>query len=776
MDHPPSDQVASPIPVWPGSAYPLGATYDGAGTNFSLFSEVAEAVELCLIAKDGTETRIRLDEVDGYVWHAYLPSVSPGQRYGYRVHGPYNPAAGLRCDPSKLLLDPYGKAFAGAFDGDRSLFSYDLDAAGPDESAEVADISVVEDSEPASTAEPTDGSPTSTAEPIENSTAENTVDPNVELIDPIVDEPATAPFPQHDSLGHTMTTVVINPFFDWASDRSPKRPYHETVIYEAHVKGMTATHPGVPEELRGTYAGLAHPVIIEHLTNLGVTAIELMPVHQFMHDQVLLDQGLRNYWGYNTFGFLAPHTDYSSSDKPDAAVAEFKAMVRSFHQAGIEVILDVVYNHTAEGNQMGPTISFRGIDNAAYYRLVDGDEAHYMDYTGTGNSLNARHPHTLQLIMDSLRYWVTEMHVDGFRFDLASTLARELHDVDRLSAFFDLVQQDPVVSQVKLIAEPWDVGEGGYQVGNFPGLWTEWNGKYRDTVRDYWRGEPATLGEFASRLTGSSDLYEATGRRPGASINFVIAHDGFTLHDLVSYNDKHNEANGENNNDGESHNRSWNCGVEGPTDDPQILELRARQSRNILATLMLSQGTPMLAHGDEMGRTQQGNNNVYCQDSELAWMDWSLADTNADLVEFTRRAIALRAKNPVFRRRRFFAGRPIRSGDQSRDIAWLTPAGEEMTPADWDSGFGKSLAVFLNGDVIPEPNHRGERVTGDSFLLCFNAHYEDLEFSTPNADYATEWSVVLDTSVPTGESDVVIKAGTVLDVKARALTVLRRTA
>ncbi|MER2222621.1 MAG: alpha-amylase family glycosyl hydrolase, partial [Rhodococcus sp. (in: high G+C Gram-positive bacteria)] len=466
MDQPPSETSATPIPVWPGSAYPLGATYDGAGTNFSLFSEVAEAVELCLIAKDGTETRIRMDEVDGYVWHAYLPSVSPGQRYGYRVHGPYDPAAGLRCDPSKLLLDPYGKAFDGDFDGDRSLFSYDVESAGDPEpsgddetpAAEPEDAtdetsSEAESGEVVLEDEVEDASPTGDQE------SDEILDPEPFDPAPLTDEPATIPFPQHDSLGHTMSTVVINPFFDWASDRSPKRPYHETVIYEAHVKGMTATHPGIPEELRGTYAGLAHPVIIEHLTNLGVTAIELMPVHQFMHDQVLLDQGLRNYWGYNTFGFLAPHTDYSSAAKPDAAVAEFKAMVRSFHQAGIEVILDVVYNHTAEGNHMGPTISFRGIDNAAYYRLVDGDEAHYMDYTGTGNSLNARHPHTLQLIMDSLRYWVTEMHVDGFRFDLASTLARELHDVDRLSAFFDLVQQDPIVSQVKLIAEPWDVGE-----------------------------------------------------------------------------------------------------------------------------------------------------------------------------------------------------------------------------------------------------------------------------------------------------------------------------
>ncbi|MGZ4588875.1 MAG: glycogen debranching protein GlgX, partial [Mycobacteriaceae bacterium] len=550
------DNETTAHPVWPGSVYPLGATYDGTGTNFALFSEIADTVELCLISEDGSETRVPLEEVDGYVWHGYLPQVQPGQRYGYRVHGPYDPANGLRCDPSKLLLDPYGKSFDGDFDGDPSLYSYDF------------------------------------ADPEQRNAA--------------------------DSLGHTMTTVVINPYFDWGYDRAPNYPYHQTIIYEAHVKGMTMTHPGVPEAIRGTYAGLAHPVVIEHLKTLGITAIELMPVHQFMHDHTLLDKGLRNYWGYNSFGFLAPHADYAQSAPAGAAVNEFKAMVRDMHEAGIEVILDVVYNHTAEGNHLGPTISFRGIDNTAYYRLVDGDEKHYMDYTGTGNSLNVRHPHTLQLIMDSLRYWVTEMHVDGFRFDLASTLARELHDVDKLSAFFDLVQQDPIVSQVKLIAEPWDVGEGGYQVGNFPSLWTEWNGKYRDTVRDYWRGEDSTLGEFASRFTGSSDLYEDSSRRPGASINFVIAHDGFTLADLVSYNEKHNEANGEHSNDGESHNRSWNCGVEGPTDDPEILGLRGRQQRNILVTMLMSQGTPMLAHGDEMGRTQQGNNNVYCQDSPLA--------------------------------------------------------------------------------------------------------------------------------------------------------------
>ncbi|MBM7460554.1 glycogen debranching protein GlgX [Rhodococcus coprophilus] len=730
-----SEETPETIPVWPGSAYPLGATYDGAGTNFALFSEIAEKVELCLISREGTETRIPLEEVDGYVWHAYLPTVSPGQRYGYRVHGPYDPENGHRCDPSKLLLDPYGKAFDGDFDGDPSLFSYALPSSGDAES----DATPADDDESAT-------------------------------------EAAGSDFPQLDSLGHTMTTVVINPFFDWANDRHPRRPYNETVIYEAHVKGMTATHPDVPEYLRGTYAGLAHPAVIDHLHDLGVTAIELMPVHQFMHDQVLLDQGLRNYWGYNTFGFFAPHAEYSSSSKPSEAVAEFKAMVRAFHEAGIEVILDVVYNHTAEGNHLGPTISFRGIDNAAYYRLVDDDKTHYMDYTGTGNSLNARHPHTLQLIMDSLRYWVTEMHVDGFRFDLASTLARELHDVDRLSAFFDLVQQDPVVSQVKLIAEPWDIGEGGYQVGNFPSLWTEWNGKYRDTVRDYWRSEPSTLGEFASRLTGSSDLYEDTGRRPGASINFVTAHDGFTLADLVSYNDKHNEANGEDNRDGESHNRSWNCGVEGPTDDPEVLALRGRQQRNILATLVLSQGTPMLAHGDEMGRSQHGNNNVYCQDNDLSWMDWSLAETNADLVSFTRNVIALRTEHPVFRRRRFFEGRPIRSGAQSRDIAWLTPSGDEMTPEDWDSGFGKSLAVFLNGEGIPEPDQRGQRVVDDSFLLCFNAHHEPLDFVTPDGAHADEWSVAIDTEIPDGLRECTITAGKPVRVGARSMLVLRRTA
>src|ERR1700739_807653 len=641
--------------IWPVSSYPLGATFDGGGTNFALFSEIAEKVELCLIDDYGSESRIPLEEVDGFVWHSYLPNIIPGQRYGFRVHGPFDPSAGHRCDPSKLLLDPYGKSFNGEFTFRQAAFPYDMAVAAKDPG-----------------------------------------------------EPGTPP--QVDSRGHTMTSVVINPFFDWATDRAPRTPYHETVIYEAHVKGMTQTHPAIPEALRGTYAGLAHPAIIDHLKSLNVTAIELMPVHQFLHDSRLLDLGLRNYWGYNTFGFFAPHNQYAATRQAGAAVNEFKFMVRTFHEQGIEVILDVVYNHTAEGNQLGPTINFRGIDNAAYYRLVDDDLRLYKDFTGTGNSLNARMPHTLQLIMNSLRYWVTEMHVDGFRFDLASTLAREFYDVDRLSAFFDLVQQDPVVSQVKLIAEPWDVGEGGYQVGNFPGLWTEWNGKYRDTVRDYWRGEPATLGEFASRLTGSSDLYEATGRRPSASINFVTAHDGFTLNDLVSYNEKHNEANGEDNRDGESHNRSWKRGVEGPTDDPEIVALRCRQMRNFWATLMVSQGTPMIAHGDELGRTQDGNNNVYCQDSELSWMDWSLVDKNSDLLKFARKMTTLRKNHPVFRRRRFFEGEPIRSGDEVHAIAWRNPRSRGLTHEDWGAAFDRCVGVFLNGEAIAAPNARGERV------------------------------------------------------------------
>ncbi len=560
------------MPPWPGTSYPLGASYDGAGTNFALFSEVAEFIELCLFDSDGKETRIRLNETDGFVHHCYLPNVGPGQQYGYRVHGPYDLGQGLRCNPAKLLLDPYAKAVSGGLDWDESLFGYRFGA--PDERND------------------------------------------------------------DDSAAHMCKGVVVNPFFDWINDRPPRIPYNETVIYEAHVKGLTICHPGVPQELRGTYAGIAHPAVIEHLTRLGVNAVELMPVHQFLDDKVLEERGLHNYWGYNTIGFFAPHAAYAAAGDGNQ-VQEFKAMVRALHEADIEVILDVVYNHTAEGNHLGPTLSFRGIDNAAYYRLMDDDPQYYMDYTGTGNSLNVRHPHSLQLIMDSLRYWATEMHVDGFRFDLAATLAREFYDVDRLAAFFDVVQQDPVISQSKLIAEPWDVGPGGYQIGQFPPLWTEWNGKYRDTVRDFWRGEPATLGEFASRITGSSDLYQHDGRRPYASINFVTAHDGFTMYDLVAYNGKHNEANGEGNRDGADDNRSWNCGAEGDTDDPAVLELRHRQQRNLMGTLLLSQGVPMILGGDEIGRTQQGNNNAYCQDNEVSWVDWSRAEPNADLMAFT---------------------------------------------------------------------------------------------------------------------------------------------
>jgi len=704
---------AQPAQVWPGGPYPLGATYDGAGTNFAIFSEAADSVELCLLDDDGHETRVVLPEYDAFVWHGYLPGVGPGQRYGYRVHGLYDPSQGHRCNPNKLLLDPYAKAIEGAIDWDESLFGYRFDA--PDQRNDA------------------------------------------------------------DSATHMMTSVVINPYFDWRNDHPLRVPYHESLIYETHVKGMTIRHPDIPEKVRGTYAGLSHPVMIDYLVSLSITAVELMPVHQFITDSGLHDKGLRNYWGYNTIGFLAPHNGYSASGDRGEQVQEFKAMVRALHEAGIEVILDVVYNHTAEGNHLGPTLSMRGLDNAAYYRLVDGNPAMYMDYTGTGNSLNARNPHALQLIMDSLRYWILEMHVDGFRFDLASVLARELHDVDRLSAFFDLVQQDPVVSQVKLIAEPWDVGEGGYQVGNFPPLWSEWNGQYRDTVRDFWRGEPATLGEFASRLTGSSDLYAHSGRRPMASINFVTAHDGFTLQDLVSYNDKHNEANGENNNDGTSDNRSWNCGDEGATDDVEIVSLREKQKRNFLATLLVSQGVPMLLYGDEFGRTQDGNNNAYCQDNEISWVDWSFSVQHDVQLNFTRQLSQLRKKHPVLRRRRFFDGKPVHvAGEALRDIAWFTPAGTEMNEQDWETGYAKSVAVFLNGEAIGYPDQRGQDVIDDSFLLLFNAAENTIEFTMPDADYGERWEIVIDTSSPLEVERASLKASTSIDVEPRALMVLRR--
>ncbi|WP_207457194.1 glycogen debranching protein GlgX [Herbiconiux sp. SYSU D00978] len=695
--------------TWPGSPYPLGATFDGSGTNFALFSEAAERVELCLFDDAGEETRVELHEVDAYVWHAYLPSVQPGQRYGYRVHGPYDPENGLRMNPNKLLLDPYAKATTGEIDWDQSLFSY------------------------------------------------NFGDPDSRNDD--------------DSAAHMTKGVVINPFFDWQGDRHPRTPYNETIVYEGHIKGLTMRHPDLPEELRGTYAGVAHPVIIEHLQKLGVTALELMPVHQFVQDSTLLDKGLRNYWGYNTLGFFAPHSAYSSTGTQGQQVQEFKSMVRALHSVGIEVILDVVYNHTAEGNHMGPTLSFRGIDNQAYYRLVDDDQRYYMDYTGTGNTLNVRHPHSLQLIMDSLRYWVTEMHVDGFRFDLASALAREFYEVDRLATFFELVQQDPVVSQVKLIAEPWDVGPGGYQVGNFPPQWSEWNGKYRDTVRDFWRGEPSTLGEFVSRISGSADLYEGSGRRPVASINFVTAHDGFTIRDLVSYNEKHNEANGEDNNDGESHNRSWNCGVEGPTDDPHVLNLRAKQQRNFIATLLLSQGVPMILHGDELGRTQQGNNNTYAQDNELTWIDWEHADQ--PLIEFTAAVARLRKEHPTFHRNRFFNGRPVRraEGEPLPDVVWLSPEGEAMSEDDWESGFGRAIGMFLNGQGIRGRNARGERITDQNFVLYFNAHDDTVDFTLPADEYGATWEVMVDTAGETVGSD--LKPESQLPVAGKALVVLR---
>lgn len=695
--------------VWPGLPYPLGATFDGSGTNFSLFSEIAEGVELCLFDESGQETRVELPEVTGYCWHGYLPGIAPGQRYGFRVHGPWRPAEGHRCNPHKLLLDPYAKAIEGRIDWNEAVFPYCLDR-GPE----------------------------------------------------IRSDTDSAPF--------VPRSVVHQPRFDWNGDRCLRLPWHETIIYETHVKGFTARHPDIPEELRGTYAGLSHPAAVNYLKRLGITAVELMPVHQFVHDKHLVDRGLSNYWGYNSIGYFAPHNGYAAETRPGAVVAEFKQMVRTLHQAGIEVILDVVYNHTAEGNHLGPMFCFKGIDNAYYYRTLADDRRYYMDYTGTGNSLHMRHPHVLQLLMDSLRYWVLEMHVDGFRFDLASTLARELHEVDRLSAFFDLIQQDPVISQTKLIAEPWDVGEGGYQVGNFPPVWSEWNGRYRDCVRDFWPGRDETLGEFASRFTGSSDLYENTTRLPFASINFVTAHDGFTLRDLVSYNHKHNRANGEDNRDGTDDNRSWNCGVEGPSRDPEIEALRARQQRNFLATLLLSQGVPMLLGGDEIGRTQQGNNNAYCQDNAISWHDWQ--STHDDLLDFCRRLIAFRRRHPVFRRRGWFQGRAIH-GAGITDITWFTHTGEQMAEENWGEGYAKTLGVFLNGKTIPNPNPKGEPVTDDDFYLIFNAHYDRLDFTLPGPAWGARWVLECDTRTGWSDAEASFAAGGQIHVEARSLAVLR---
>jgi isoamylase len=675
--------------IWPGHPFPLGASYDGAGTNFAVFSNAADSVELCLF-DDGVEQRIELTERSAYVHHGYVPGIGPGQHYGYRVHGPWDPSRGQRANPHKVLLDPYSKAIEGAVTWGQSVYAHHLD-----------------DPQRADTTDSADATPRS---------------------------------------------VVVNPFFDWGHDRPPRTPLHQSIIYETHVRGLTMTHPDVIPEHRGTYAGLGSEPIIRYLTGLGVTAVELLPVHHMSPERFLVDRGLTNYWGYSSVGFFAPEARYASNAKRGRQVQEFRQMVKDLHQAGIEVILDVVYNHTAEGSELGPTFCFRGLDNAAYYRLDPSDLSRYVDYTGCGNSLNMLHPHVLQLIMDSLRYWISEMHVDGFRFDLAATLARELHDVDRLSAFFDIIQQDPVINRVKLIAEPWDLGEGGYQVGNFPPLWSEWNGKYRDEVRDYWRGADAMLGDFAFRLTGSSDLYGSSGRRPSASVNFITAHDGFTLADLVSYDHKHNDANLEDDRDGTTDNRSWNSGAEGVTTDPDVIDRRGRRARGLLTTLMLSQGVPMLLGGDELGRTQGGNNNAYCQDNEISWHDWESVDR--DMLAFTRRLTTLRREHPVLHRREFFEGSIVR-GDATHDIAWMTPSGDTMTAEDWQVGYARSLMVFLNGEVIPSPGLRGEQVLDDSFLVLSNANDEPMAFTVPSDLAAQGWELELDSAEPTAPAGAI---------------------
>ena len=693
--------------------YPLGASYDGAGVNFALYSQVAQKVELCLFDEHDVETRIEMTERNSYVWHNYIPGLHPGQRYGYRVYGPYDPVHGLRCNPNKLLLDPYAKAIEGNIDGDESLFSYWFKS--PDDNSAMNDL---------------------------------------------------------DSAAHTMKSAVINPYFDWGNDQHPYISYHDSVIYEAHVRGMTNLNMDVPPDIRGTYAGLAYPSVIEYLKKLGITAIELMPIHQFVNDSFLQEKGLSNYWGYNTIGFFAPHNAYSSSGERGEQVNEFKSMVKAYHRAGMEVILDVVYNHTAEGNHMGPTLSFKGIDNASYYRLVEGDQQHYFDTTGTGNSLLMRSPHALQLITDSLRYWVTEMHVDGFRFDLAATLARQFQEVDKLSAFFDIVEQDPIISRVKLIAEPWDLGSGGYQVGGFPSSWSEWNGRYRDTVRDFWRSQPSTLPEFASRLMGSSDLYQVNGRRPVASVNFITAHDGFTMNDLVSYNEKHNEANGEGNRDGESNNRSWNCGVEGPTNIPDVNDLRQRQMRNMFATLLFSQGIPMICGGDEVARTQQGNNNAYCQDNEISWTNWHLDKGRKELLAFVSKLIHLRLDHPVLHRRRFFTGRE--AGDDSNTIPqveWFDHTGSIMDMDDWQNTHAFSMMIYLNGSDIPEVDWYGNRMVDNDFILIFNAHYEPIMFTLPDERYGRKWQLVVDTHNP-NEPALSYEAGFMITAQSRSFLML----
>ncbi|MGE0040000.1 MAG: glycogen debranching protein GlgX [Vicinamibacterales bacterium] len=699
--------------MFPGAPYPLGATWDGLGVNFAIYSEHATAVDLCLFdgpSDTAERTRIRLVEQTDMVWHAYLPDVRPGQLYGYRVHGPYEPAQGHRFNPHKLVVDPYAKAIARPVQWSDTLFGYQVGHAE-------ADL--------------------------------------------VIDE--------RDSAASAPLAAVIDPGFTWGDDRPPRTPWHRTVIYEMHVKGFTARHPQVPEPLRGSYTALTLQPIIDHLLSLGVTAVELMPVHHHAYDRHLVERGLSNYWGYNTLSFFAPDLRYSDSRDPLEAVREFKMMVRAMHAAGIEVILDVVYNHTAEGNHLGPTLSMRGIDNASYYRLAPGQSRFYLDFTGCGNTLNMRSPRVLQLLMDSLRYWVTEMHVDGFRFDLASALARELYEVDRLGAFFDVIHQDPIISQVKLIAEPWDLGEGGYQVGNFPVLWTEWNGKYRDAVRRYWRGDAGVISEFATRLAGSSDLYGHSGRRPYSSINFVTCHDGFTLNDLVSYNEKHNEANGEDNADGENHNLSWNCGVEGPTDDPEIRALRERQKRNILATLLLSQGVPMLGHGDEMGRTQQGNNNAYCHDSPLTWVDWALDGDRQALLEFTQRLLRIRREQPVLRRRRFFHGRRV-SG--VKDVMWLDRTGREMDDKAWGRADLRCLGMHLPAEAADDVDEAGRPIEGDTLLVLFNGHDVEVGFALGPAALRTGWSCLVDTFDRAREGQA-FTAGTTYPLAPRSVALFR---
>jgi len=698
--------------VWPGRPFPLGATLDESGTNFSLFSENAQRVELCLFDDDGDhETRVELTERTAFNWHCYLPGVGLGQRYGYRVHGPYDPNAGRRFNPAKLLIDPYAKAIEGPIAWHRgNTLPY---VPSPDEDADLT----------------ADGE----------------------------DDAAAIP-----------KCIVVDPHFDWEDDRPPATPWHDTVIYEVHVKGFTKRHPAVRDDLRGTYAGLASEEALAYFRELGVTAVELLPVHHIADEHILHDRGLTNYWGYSSIGYLAPHALYAATGTRGSQVHEFKGMVKALHRAGIEVILDVVYNHTAEGNHLGPMLSFKGVDNSSYYRLMPEAPRYYQDFTGTGNSLNPVHPSVLRLIMDSLRYFVTECHVDGFRFDLASALAREFYEVDRLSAFFDTIHQDPVLSQVKLIAEPWDVGPGGYQVGNFPVLWAEWNGMYRDTMRDFWRAQ-ANVAQFASRFTGSSDLYQSDGRAPFASINFVTAHDGFTLRDLVSYNDKHNEANGEENRDGTDDNRSWNCGVEGDTDDPAVNALRARQQRNFLATLFLSQGVPMILGGDELGRTQHGNNNAWCQDNEVSWYDWESAD--GELLEYVRRLIRLRREHPVFRRSSFLSGTSVR-GSGLPDVWWFRPDGRRMTQKDWQVPDGQTLGVFLNGQEIPSKSAHGDDIVDDSFLLLFNASSAPIEFRLPTRRFGTAWTLELATGEGAPEGELGSRALVV--VPDRSLTLLRR--